>query len=193
MSLLFSSFSPPEKTRRNFSNNKVQRGKCHRSYYCVVKTPQPLDHYPPAIGASPLNDKICDPSLVQPELLKKSSHTRWTINIKIRVICLYNLYNKFKLHVQYVVWFFFFRKFELKCLIWEISSSLLIYSIQMQVNLVVTSHELMPKFRTMLERCPKVKTLVYMEDQLIPTDTIGESKPEFICSILIKKSNYYLI
>jgi len=42
-----------------------------------------------------------------------------------------------------------------------------------EVNLVVTSHELMPKFRTMLERCPKVKTLVYMEDQLIPTDTIG--------------------
>jgi len=42
-----------------------------------------------------------------------------------------------------------------------------------EVNLVVTSHELMPKFRTMLEKCPKVKTLVYMEDQLLPTDTIG--------------------
>jgi len=41
------------------------------------------------------------------------------------------------------------------------------------VNLVVTSHELLPKFRKMLDHCPAVKTIVVMEDQLFPTDTTG--------------------
>eukprot|EP00088_Acartia_fossae_P061730 TRINITY_DN7423_c2_g1_i1.p1 TRINITY_DN7423_c2_g1~~TRINITY_DN7423_c2_g1_i1.p1 ORF type:complete len:710 (-),score=189.52 TRINITY_DN7423_c2_g1_i1:200-2329(-) len=42
-----------------------------------------------------------------------------------------------------------------------------------EVSLVVTSHELMPKFRTILQQCPKITTVVYMEDQLFPTDTTG--------------------
>ena len=41
------------------------------------------------------------------------------------------------------------------------------------VNLVVTSHELLPKFRKMLDHCPAVKTIMVMEDQLFPTDTTG--------------------
>jgi len=41
------------------------------------------------------------------------------------------------------------------------------------VSLVVTSHELLPKFRTMLAHCPAVTTIVVMEDQLFPTDTTG--------------------
>ena len=41
------------------------------------------------------------------------------------------------------------------------------------VNLVVTSHELLPKFQTFLQSCPKITTIVVMEDQLTPTDTSG--------------------
>lgn len=42
-----------------------------------------------------------------------------------------------------------------------------------EVSLVVTSHELLPKFRTMLAHCPAVTTLVVLEDQLFPTDITG--------------------
>lgn len=42
-----------------------------------------------------------------------------------------------------------------------------------EVKLVVTSHELLPKFLNMLPKCPNIHTIVYMEDQLFPTDTSG--------------------
>jgi len=42
-----------------------------------------------------------------------------------------------------------------------------------EVSLVVTSHELLPKFRHMLDHCPSIKTLVVMEDQLFASDTTG--------------------
>ena len=42
-----------------------------------------------------------------------------------------------------------------------------------EVSLVVTSHELLPKFKTMLPQCPHIKTIVVMEDQIFPTDTTG--------------------
>merc|ERR1719369_1110935 len=42
-----------------------------------------------------------------------------------------------------------------------------------EVSLVVTSHELLPKFRSMLAHCHNIKTLVVMEDQLFPTDMTG--------------------
>jgi len=42
-----------------------------------------------------------------------------------------------------------------------------------EVKLVVTSHELLPKFKTMLERCPNIETVIVMEDQLYPTDISG--------------------
>ena len=41
------------------------------------------------------------------------------------------------------------------------------------VSLVVTSHELLPKFRKMLDHCPAVSTIVVMEDQLFPTTPLG--------------------
>ena len=37
---------------------------------------------------------------------KETSHTTWTLNIKLRDICLWNLYNKLKV---YVVWLVYFR------------------------------------------------------------------------------------
>jgi len=37
-----------------------------------------------------------------------------------------------------------------------------------EVSLVVTSHELLPKFRHMLQQCPKITHIIYMEDQLLP-------------------------
>lgn len=41
------------------------------------------------------------------------------------------------------------------------------------VNTVITSHDLLPKFKRLLGKLPSVKTIVYMEDQLKPTDTTG--------------------
>ena len=34
---------------------------------------------------------------------EKTSHTTWTLSIQIQIICLYNLYNKFKVHVVRLV------------------------------------------------------------------------------------------
>ena len=42
-----------------------------------------------------------------------------------------------------------------------------------EVNLVVTSQELLPKFAKFLSSCPNIVTVVVMEDQLVPTDTTG--------------------
>lgn len=42
-----------------------------------------------------------------------------------------------------------------------------------EATIVITSHELMPKFKTLLSKMPKVQTLIYMEDQLNKTDTEG--------------------
>ncbi|KAG7205605.1 hypothetical protein KM043_007568 [Ampulex compressa] len=42
-----------------------------------------------------------------------------------------------------------------------------------EVDTVITSHELLPKFKRLLEMVPEVKTVIYMEDQLKPTDTKG--------------------
>ena len=42
---------------------------------------------------------------------KKTSHTTWTFNIKIQVICLYNSYYKYEVHV---VWLVFFSQVRIK-------------------------------------------------------------------------------
>jgi len=42
-----------------------------------------------------------------------------------------------------------------------------------EVSLVITSHDLLPKFKTLLVHCPLVKTIIVMEDQISPTDTSG--------------------
>lgn len=42
-----------------------------------------------------------------------------------------------------------------------------------EVTTVITSYELMPKFKKVLALTPKVKTLVYMEDQLKDLDKTG--------------------
>lgn len=42
-----------------------------------------------------------------------------------------------------------------------------------EVTTVVTSYELMPKFKKVLALTPKVKTLIYMEDQLKDLDKTG--------------------
>lgn len=40
-----------------------------------------------------------------------------------------------------------------------------------EVDTVITSHELLPKFKRILPRLAEVKNIIYMEDQLKPTDT----------------------
>lgn len=42
-----------------------------------------------------------------------------------------------------------------------------------EVTTVITSHDLLPKFKTLLDKCPKVNTIIYMEDQLHKTETTG--------------------
>jgi len=41
------------------------------------------------------------------------------------------------------------------------------------VSLVVTTHTLLPKFKNLLEKCPKVTKVVYIEDQIFKTSTEG--------------------
>lgn len=42
-----------------------------------------------------------------------------------------------------------------------------------EVTTVITSHDLLPKFKTLLAHCPNVNTIIYMEDQLHKTETTG--------------------
>lgn len=42
-----------------------------------------------------------------------------------------------------------------------------------EVDTVITSHDLLPKFKRLLNMVSLVKTVIYMEDQLKPTDTKG--------------------
>ena len=42
-----------------------------------------------------------------------------------------------------------------------------------EVSMVVTSHSLLPKFKTLLEKCPKVTQIIYIEDQIFKTNTDG--------------------
>ncbi|XP_069684270.1 fatty acid CoA ligase Acsl3-like isoform X2 [Periplaneta americana] len=42
-----------------------------------------------------------------------------------------------------------------------------------EVSLVITSHDLLPKFKNILAKTPKVTQIIYMEDQLVKTDPSG--------------------
>lgn len=39
-----------------------------------------------------------------------------------------------------------------------------------EVSIVITTHELLPKIKNILDQTPKVRTVIYMEDQLHSTD-----------------------
>lgn len=45
--------------------------------------------------------------------------------------------------------------------------------IETEATVVITSHDLLPKFKTMLEKLPNIQTIIYMEDQLNKTETVG--------------------
>lgn len=42
-----------------------------------------------------------------------------------------------------------------------------------EVSTVITSHDLLPKFKKILAKTPRVDTIIYMEDQLKVTDKTG--------------------
>lgn len=42
-----------------------------------------------------------------------------------------------------------------------------------EVDTIITSHELLPKLRSMLKTIPLVKRIIFFEDQLVETDTSG--------------------
>ena len=44
---------------------------------------------------------------------------------------------------------------------------------QTEVEIVITTHDLLPKFRNILSKTPKVAVIVYIEDQIHVTDTTG--------------------
>ena len=44
---------------------------------------------------------------------------------------------------------------------------------QTEVEIVITTHELLPKFKTILSKTPKVACLIFMEDQIHETDRSG--------------------
>lgn len=49
-----------------------------------------------------------------------------------------------------------------------------------EVNAIITSHDCIPKLRKILKTIPKVKTIVYFEDQLHKTDTSGFGSVQII-------------
>lgn len=42
-----------------------------------------------------------------------------------------------------------------------------------EVTTVITTHDLLPKFKTLLAHLPNVRTIIYMEDQLLKANTTG--------------------
>lgn len=45
-----------------------------------------------------------------------------------------------------------------------------------EASIVITSHDLLPKFKSLLAKLPKVRMIIYMEDQLHETKTDGFSE-----------------
>ncbi|KAK0181964.1 hypothetical protein PV327_000141 [Microctonus hyperodae] len=60
-----------------------------------------------------------------------------------------------------------------------------------EVDTVITSHELLPKFKRLLSMAVQIKNIIYMEDQLVSTDTTGfkEGVKFYPFSDIIKKGN----
>ena len=47
-----------------------------------------------------------------------------------------------------------------------------------EVSIVVTTQDLLPKFRQLLKDCPSVETLVYIQDQLRATEDVTAGMPK---------------
>lgn len=64
-----------------------------------------------------------------------------------------------------------------------------------EVTLVITSHDLLPKFKKILELTPRVKTLIYMEDKLAKTDVTGYKDGVEIISFksILKKGSEFTV
>ena len=84
---------------------------------------------------------------------QKTSHSTCTLNIKMRVICLYISYNQLKVHAVWLV----FLKFELNNLVWEISSRLL-RPIRAAFTLVVGDRDICVCVQRCVVCCSKLVT-----------------------------------
>jgi len=60
---------------------------------------------------------------------------------------------------------------------------------------VVTSHDLLPKFKNILQLTPKVETIIFFEDQLKPTNRTGYKEGVELVSFteLIAKGNAHVV
>ena len=68
----------------------------------------------------------------------------------------------------------FKQSFPVVTLYTNLGDEAIIHAInQTEVEIVITNHELLPKFKNILAKTPKVAVLVFMEDQLAETDTQG--------------------
>ena len=60
-----------------------------------------------------------------------------------------------------------------------------------EVNIVVTSHELLPKFRTILHNCPNITHVIYMEDQIFQTDKSGFKVQNIVLYLFMARANIF--
>ena len=68
----------------------------------------------------------------------------------------------------------FKQSFPVVTLYTNLGDEAIIHAInQTEVEIVITNHELLPKFKNILAKTPKVAVLIFMEDQLAETDRDG--------------------
>jgi len=68
----------------------------------------------------------------------------------------------------------FKQTFPIVTLYTNLGDEAIIHAInQTEVEIVITSHDLLPKFKNVLSKTPKVACLVFIEDQLVKTNTEG--------------------
>ena len=68
----------------------------------------------------------------------------------------------------------FKQTFPLVTLYTNLGEEAIVHAInQTEVEIVITTHELLPKFKTILSKTPKVACIIFMEDQIHETDRSG--------------------
>ena len=86
--------------------------------------------------------------------------------IMIIIITIQNYFNLFQACFK--------QTFPVVTLYTNLGEDAIVHAInQTEVEIVITTHELLPKFKTILSKTPKVACLIFMEDQIHETDRSG--------------------
>ena len=79
-----------------------------------------------------------------------------------------------RLHCQLCAQACFKQTFPVVTLYTNLGEEAIVHAInQTEVEIVITTHELLPKFKDILSKTPKVACIIYMEDQIHETDKSG--------------------